>query len=272
MTDSGVAGDSVYAVCRELCQCHRSRPWVDFIFKAVAMASLVRTSIVLVFAACIGATLAGCNDNTTAANSSAPTTAPDAATVPTTSTTTPTNPATPADSVTITGSAPTSIVAGNSYQFKPTAKDASGKALTFSATNLPSWAKIDKATGAVSGWPATKDVGKSAQIVISASNGTNSAALKGFVITVTERTGVVAELSWVAAATAANGSVASVAGYRIHYGTSAASLSHIVEISDAATSTYTVTDLSQGTWYFAVTAYNSANVESTLSAVVPVTL
>lgn len=232
------------------------------------------TRIACLVAVSIGASLAGCNTNgmsSTSASSAAGTTstAPTGVTPPATSTP---PPAATTNAVSISGTPAASVIAGSTYQFQPVSKDANGNALSFSVTNLPAWAKFDKTSGLLSGTPASADVGKTAQIVITASNGHASAALGAFVITVNPRPGIVAELSWVASPTAANGSVANIVGYRIYYGTSASSLSHVVDITDAAASNYTVTDLTQGTWYFAVTAYNGAKVESTLSAVVPITL
>src|SRR5262245_40142137 len=58
----------------------------------------------------------------------------------------------------ITGTPPTSIAAGTTYVFTPTASDPNGDALTFSATNLPSWATINSASGMVTGTPTEANV------------------------------------------------------------------------------------------------------------------
>src|SRR6185312_2327435 len=84
--------------------------------------------------------------------------------------------------VTISGSPPTSVQAGQSYQFQPTAKDSSGKTLAFSVQNKPSWASFSIATGALSGTPASTNTGMYSNIVISASDGTANAALPAFSI------------------------------------------------------------------------------------------
>jgi hypothetical protein len=58
-----------------------------------------------------------------------------------------------------------------------------------------------------------------------------------------------------------------LAGYWIYYGTSGDSLSRLQRIADPATTQYQITGLSSGKHFFAVSAFNSANVESGLSAV-----
>src|SRR4029077_7718918 len=55
---------------------------------------------------------------------------------------------------TISGSPATSVVAGQSYSFTPTTTDPSGRTLTFSISNKPSWATFNTATGQLSGTPA----------------------------------------------------------------------------------------------------------------------
>ena len=72
-----------------------------------------------------------------------------------------------------------------------------------------------------------------------------------------------ATLEWTAPTTQTNGAqLADLAGYRIHYGKSAQTLDQTIEIRNASISTYLVEDLAPGTYYFAVTAFNSRNLES----------
>src|SRR6185312_7805838 len=56
--------------------------------------------------------------------------------------------------------------------------------LTFTITNKPSWATFSSTTGALTGTPATSDVGTDANITISVSDGTQSASLTAFSIVV----------------------------------------------------------------------------------------
>jgi hypothetical protein len=72
-----------------------------------------------------------------------------------------------------------------------------------------------------------------------------------------------ATLEWTAPTTQTNGAqLADLAGYRIHYGKSATTLDQTIEIRNASISTYMVEGLAPGTYYFAVTAFNSRNLES----------
>jgi hypothetical protein len=56
-----------------------------------------------------------------------------------------------------------------------------------------------------------------------------------------------------------------LAGYRVYYGTSADSLSTVVELANPNLTTYLVSNLPSGTWYFGVTAYTSNGTESAMS-------
>jgi hypothetical protein len=82
----------------------------------------------------------------------------------------------------IGGTPATSVMAGSTYSFQPTATDADGDSLTFSITNKPSWASFSSSTGQLSGTPATS--GSYSNIVISVSDGQASASLAAFTIAV----------------------------------------------------------------------------------------
>ncbi len=53
---------------------------------------------------------------------------------------------------------------------------------------------------------------------------------------------------------------ADLAGYKIHYGTASRTYSDTITLGNQTT--FTVTGLQSGTWYFAVTAFNTAGIES----------
>jgi hypothetical protein len=63
-----------------------------------------------------------------------------------------------------------------------------------------------------------------------------------------------------------------LAGYKISYGTSPGAFTQTVTVSNGGLSTYVVDGLSAGTYYFAVTAYDSAGLESALSSAVTKTI
>jgi hypothetical protein len=66
-----------------------------------------------------------------------------------------------------------------------------------------------------------------------------------------------ATLNWTAPTTQADGStpLAELSGYRVHYGT--ASRRYTVDVDVGNVTTCVVSNLVSGTYYFAVTAYNS---------------
>jgi nitrite reductase/ring-hydroxylating ferredoxin subunit len=85
---------------------------------------------------------------------------------------------------TISGSPPAWAVVGTTYTFTPTASDPAGNTLTFAVQNLPSWANFNTSTGQLSGTPGAANVGNFPNIVISVSDGTLSASLPAFSVTV----------------------------------------------------------------------------------------
>jgi hypothetical protein len=75
-------------------------------------------------------------------------------------------------------------------------------------------------------------------------------------------------LSWIAPATRTNGAVLSlseIAGYRIYMGSTARNLAPVLDLEDGTLNRYVMRDLDNGTYYFAVTAYDTAGNESRLS-------
>jgi hypothetical protein len=169
---------------------------------------------------------------------------------------------------TISGNPPTSVNAGSAYSFTPSASDPSGKTLTFSIQNLPPWASFNSASGALTGTPTAASVGTYSNIVISVSDGTLSASLPAFSVSVNQVSNGTATLTWTPVTQNTNGTVLTdLVGYRVHYGTSAASLNTVVTLANPSLTTYLVSNLSSGTWYFGVTAYASDGTESSLSNV-----
>lgn len=80
-------------------------------------------------------------------------------------------------------------------------------------------------------------------------------------------------LTWNAPETRADGSpIGELSGYRIRYGDRPDNLRCEIEIGDPKAVAWKVTDLSPGTWYFAVVSVDSANVESKPSGVVSKTI
>ena len=84
----------------------------------------------------------------------------------------------------ISGSPATSVAVDGLYTFTPSATDDDDDTLHFEITNPPAWCSFDSATGALTGTPGIDNVGDYQDIVISVSDGTDSAALPAFTISV----------------------------------------------------------------------------------------
>ena len=174
---------------------------------------------------------------------------------------------------TISGSPTTSLNSGTAYSFQPTASDPDGNTLTFSIQNKPAWASFSASTGRLSGTPAAADVGSYSNIMISVSDGTASASLPAFAISVTQVATGSATISWTPPTQNTDGSsLTNLAGYRLYYGTNSASLTQTVQIANAGASSFVVENLSPATWYFAVKAYNSSGAESDMSGLASKTI
>lgn len=85
---------------------------------------------------------------------------------------------------TITGTPPTTVLEGASYQFLPAANDPDGDALTFTISNMPAWTSFDVVSGTLQGVPTASDAGVYSNIIISVSDGMAVAALPAFSVTV----------------------------------------------------------------------------------------
>jgi hypothetical protein len=82
-----------------------------------------------------------------------------------------------------------------------------------------------------------------------------------------------ATLDWMPPTENSDGTVlTNLAGYTVYYGTSPSNLNQSVKISNPGLTAYTVTNLPAGTWYFAVTSYSSAGVESSRTGTVSTTI
>jgi hypothetical protein len=160
------------------------------------------------------------------------------------------------------------------YSFIPSASDPDGQRLTFSIVNGPTWAQFDTATGRLTGTPGTANVGTTSGIVISATDGQDSVSLPAFSLTVVNPVPRgSATLSWSPPTSNVDGTpVTNLAGYRVKYGQQASNLSETVSVPSPGITSVVIENLSTGTWYFAVSAYTTANIESDLSNLAQKTL
>jgi hypothetical protein len=116
------------------------------------------------------------------------------------------------------------------------------------------------------GTPTAAHVGTYSNIVIRASDGSASTALPAFSVTVAAVATGSATLSWTPPTTNTNGSpLTNLSGYRVHWGTTAGAYPNRVTLNNPGLTSYVVGNLVPGTYYFAVTALNSAGAESPFS-------
>jgi hypothetical protein len=105
------------------------------------------------------------------------------------------------------------------------------------------------------GWSGTK-----------AANGTQTlatiSASTNYTLTCSWGTGS-ANVTWTAPTTNSDGSaLTNLARFKVYYGTSSTSLTSSATVDDITARSATISSLNPGTWYFAVRAINTANVES----------
>lgn len=166
----------------------------------------------------------------------------------------------------ITGTPPSQIVAGTIFIFTPTVQNPDDVELTFSATNLPSWASINRFSGMIRGAPSSGDVGTYSGIQITVSGGGTSDTSRSFTVEVVDAAVGSATLSWEPPTQQTDGSpLNDLAGYRIYYGQSQNNLNQIVTVNNPGITTYVVENLTPATWYFAATAYDADGMESSFS-------
>jgi hypothetical protein len=80
-------------------------------------------------------------------------------------------------------------------------------------------------------------------------------------------------LSWSAPTENTNGSaLTNLAGYSIYYGTSSTAMTNMISINTVGMLTYVVSELTPGTWYFAVVAVSDSGMESNPSTTVEKTI
>lgn len=214
--------------------------------------------------------LAGCNsddDETTAqtpnASTSGTSSTPESSPPPVSST--------PNRNPTISGSAQTKVTAGSQYNFTPAAIDPDQDHLGFSIANRPQWATFDTATGRLFGTPKETDVGSFSNIKIAVSDSSSTIELPVFSITVASALAAAttsATIAWIAPTENEDGSaLTDLAGYKILYGTSPDTLTQTVSISNVGLTSYVISNLSAGTYYFAIQAVNAYGAHSSPSAV-----
>ena len=168
----------------------------------------------------------------------------------------------------ISGSPPTTVVAGSAYSFTPTASDPDNQTLTFSVDGAPTWASFDPGTGELSGTPGAGAVGLTEGIVITVGDGTAYASLPAFSLAVVQAATGSATVSWVPPTQRTDGSaLTNLAGYRIQYGTDAGDLNKTITLNGTSLTSYMVEGLTPGEWYFSLISFDTDDIESVPSGI-----
>jgi hypothetical protein len=164
---------------------------------------------------------------------------------------------------TISGAPPRSVASGNAFAFTPTTNDADGDLLTFAVEGQPAWTAFDPLTGRISGKPTQNDVGKTAPIAISATDGEATVELAAFTIDVVGTAPDTVSLVWMPPTENEDGSpLTDLAGYKLYWGTSAGDYPNSVTLMNPSVTRYLIEQLTPATWYFVMTALTARDLES----------
>ena len=232
----------------------------------------MRTWVSVRFVACglaVLSALAGCG------GSGASTASSSAASASTASSASSGAPTVKAMQISTSASAQGSVTVGQTFTLTPNVTGGNGKTLTFTVANAAPWMTFNASTGVLTGTPTAADVNTYANIVISVSDGQESASAAPFTIQVVAAAAAsgTADVSWTPPTTNTDGStLTNLAGYNIYYGTSPNALNQQVQVTNVGVTNYVINGLTTGTWYFAVTAYTSTGTESSLSNVASKTI
>lgn len=170
-----------------------------------------------------------------------------------------------ASEITFLNAPPDTAVVGEPYEFVPVVSNAIVPNLQFSYINRPSWSGSYRGSGAIMGTPT--EPGVYANVQIQAWDGVHFGVSAPFTITVASAAGSV-NLRWVKPAVNTDGSpLTNLAGYIIHYGTSAANLDAQLFVKSADSTTAEIGNLSAGNWYFRIAAVTDANVQGPFSTI-----
>jgi hypothetical protein len=138
--------------------------------------SVVRHAVLLL----IAASLAGCLDQGSDEQA--------ADTQPNTEPTQPAPPPAPTNTAPeITGTPTPTVQAGEAYAFTPQASDADDDFLEFAIQNAPTWTQFSNTTGELTGTPGDADVGDTADITISVTDGRDTRSVGPFRISIKPR-------------------------------------------------------------------------------------
>jgi len=163
----------------------------------------------------------------------------------------------------ISGNPPTTAAIDNFYSFRPRASDQNGDTLVFSVANLPPWANFNTSTGRISGTPVSGQEGTYRNIQIFVGDGSLTASLPAFSISVAQLASGSVTLSWTPPNANTDGSpLTDLARYKIYYGTESGVYPNEVRVNNPGLTSVVIENLAPNTYYFVSTSINRANIES----------
>ncbi len=139
--------------------------------------------------------------------------------------------------------------------------------LSWNSTNATSctasgdWSGAKGATGA----ETINSITNNSQFILDCSGTGGSASASVNVAVVMSNNGT-ALLSWTPPTENTDGStLTDLVGYRVYYGTQPGNYTESVEIANPGLASYLIENLAPASWYFVMTSYNTANIESAYS-------
>jgi hypothetical protein len=166
----------------------------------------------------------------------------------------------------LSGTPPPTAMLDANYSFMPGSSDLDGDPLTFSITNMPSWASFDNTSGALTGMPLIQHIGTYANISISVSDGKASTEIPAFAIEVVATATGSISLSWTPPMQSADGTpLIDLASYRIHWGTQSGIYPNLLQVDSPGVSSFVIDGLAAGNYFFAVSAVDTSDNESQVS-------
>jgi hypothetical protein len=97
--------------------------------------------------------------------------------------------------------------------------------------------------------------------------------LAAFGITVSQPSTNTVTVNWSIPTQNTNGTpLVNLAGYSIYYGTSPNNLNQSAQVTNPGVTSYVLTNLAPGTWYFEVADYTTSGVESSMSNIASTTV
>jgi len=174
-------------------------------------------------------------------------------------------------SVTVADAAPTVTLTAS----PATLSSGSAAVLTWSSTNATACSASGAWTGSenLSGSESTGPLKASSTYTLTCTGVGGSSAQTVTVAVTTAANNGTASLSWTAPTEDTDGGpLTALNGYTVYYGTSPSALTQSAIVGGATTTSYTVTGLAAGTWYFAVAADALDGTQSALSNIASKTL